>query len=109
MSNVQNFGAVGDGQTDSADAIQHAVNDGDGVLEFPRGDYRITRTIEIDLTKRPRSRIAIHGSGGVARLMMEGEGPAISVKLGTLQPPIQAAFERRNGSTSECQRLMASK
>lgn len=82
MSNVQNFGATGDGQTDSTDAIQHAINDGDGTLEFPRGDYRITRSIEIDLTKRPRSRISIHGNGGVARLIMEGEGPAISIKAG---------------------------
>lgn len=82
MSNVQNFGATGDGQTDATEAIQHAVNDGDGVLEFPRGDYRITRSIEIDLTKRPRSRIAVHGSGGVARLIMEGEGPAISINAG---------------------------
>lgn len=80
MSNVQNFGAVGDGQTDATDAIQHAVMDGDGVLEFPRGDYRISRTIEIDVSKRPLSRLSIHGNGGVARLMMEGEGPAIFIK-----------------------------
>ena len=82
MSNVQNFGATGDGQTDSTDAIQHAVNDGDGVLEFPRGDYRITRSIEVDLTKRPRSRMAIHGNGGVARLVMEGEGAALLIRAG---------------------------
>ena len=82
MSNVLNFGAVGDGRTDSTDAILHAIHDGDGVLEFPRGDYRITRTIEIDLTARPVSRIAIHGSGGVARLVMAGPGPAISIKAG---------------------------
>ena len=64
MSNVQDFGASGDGQSDATEAIQHAVNDGDGVLEFPRGDYRISRTIEIDLTKRPLSRLSIHGNGG---------------------------------------------
>ena len=82
MSNVLNFGAVGDGQADSTDAIQHAVDEGDGVIELPRGDYRIMRTIEIDLTKRPLSRLSIHGNGGVARLMMEGKGPAISIKAG---------------------------
>ena len=82
MSDVRDFGAVGDGQQDSTDAIQHAVNDGDGIIEFPRGDYRITRTIEIDLTNRTLSRTAIHGSGGTAKLIMHGEGPAIVVKGG---------------------------
>ena len=82
MSNILNFGAVGDGTTDSTEAILHAVNDGDGAIEFPRGDYRITRTIEIDLSKRPLSRVSIHGNGGIARLVMEGEGPALSIKAG---------------------------
>ncbi|MCA9216533.1 MAG: right-handed parallel beta-helix repeat-containing protein, partial [Planctomycetales bacterium] len=82
MSNVRNFGADGDGQIDCTEAIQHAVYDGDGTVELPRGDYRISRTIQIDLTKRPVSRIAIAGSGGTARLVMDGEGPAISIKAG---------------------------
>ena len=33
MSNVQRFGAVGDGKTDDSEAIQHAVADGDGILD----------------------------------------------------------------------------
>lgn len=80
MSNVLHFGAIGDGRTDATDAIEHAVEEGDGVLEFPRGDYLISRPIKIDLTRRPLSRLAIHGSGGVARLIMKGEGPAIFIQ-----------------------------
>ncbi|MFQ5733125.1 MAG: right-handed parallel beta-helix repeat-containing protein [Planctomycetaceae bacterium] len=75
MSNVKHFGAVGDGRTDDTAAIQHALNEGDGVMEFPRGDYRITKTLSVDL--KTRSRTASHGSGGTAKLLMHGPGPAI--------------------------------
>ncbi len=78
MSNVHDFGAAGDGKADDTDAIQHAIDDGDGLIEFPRGDYRITRTLTVDLTKR--SRTSIHGSNGVAKLIMAGPGPAIHFK-----------------------------
>jgi len=78
MSNVRDFGAVGDGQIDDTAAIEHAIHDGDGVIEMPRGDYRITRTLEVNLARR--SRTFIHGSGGVAKLLMYGDGPAIFLK-----------------------------
>ena len=75
MTNVRDFGAMGDGLTDDAGAIEHALRDGgDGVLEFPRGEYRITRTISFDLAKTKA--LAIHGSGGTARVLMHGAGPA---------------------------------
>jgi len=45
---------------------------------FPRGNYRITRTLLLDLAKR--SRASLHGSGGVAKLIMQGPGPAIFLK-----------------------------
>ncbi len=75
MSNVRDFGAMGDGLADDTGAIEHALRDGgDGVLEFPRGEYRLTRTIRFDLDQtRP---LAIHGSGGTARVLMHGAGPA---------------------------------
>lgn len=92
MSNVRDFGAVGDGHTDSTDAVQHAVNDGDGTVEFPRGDYRITRTIEVDLTNRLISRTSIQGSGSTAKLVMHGEGPAICVKAGHTTTAAPAGF-----------------
>lgn len=75
MSNIREFGAVGDGKADDTLAIQHALADGDGVVEFPRGSYRITRSIVVDLAKHGRT--AIDGSGGVAKLIMDGAGPAI--------------------------------
>ena len=78
MSNIRDFGAVGDGKTDDTAAIQHAINDGDGVIEFPRGNYRITKTLLVDLAKH--SRTALHGSGGTAKLLMYGPGPAIFLK-----------------------------
>jgi hypothetical protein len=78
MGNVNDYGAAGDGRTDDTEAIQHALDDGDGVIEFPRGEYRITRTLLVDLEKS--SRTALHGSGGVAKLIMDGPGPAIFLK-----------------------------
>ena len=78
MSNVSDFGAVGDGRHDDTAAIQHAINDGDGHIGFPRGNYRITDTLEVDLARQ--SRTSIHGSGGTAKLLMHGDGPAILLK-----------------------------
>ena len=73
--NVKEFGARGDGITDDTDAISSAVErDTDGVLEFPRGSYRITRTIEIVLSET--GTLGLSGKGGSARIIMEGEGPA---------------------------------
>lgn len=78
MSNVRDFGAAGDGKTDDTEALQHALNDGDGVIELPRGTYRITRTLTVDLAKK--GPVAIHGSGGTAKLVMAGAGPAILLR-----------------------------
>ncbi|MCA9116115.1 MAG: hypothetical protein KDA79_13590, partial [Planctomycetaceae bacterium] len=52
MGNVREYGATGDGTTDDTQALQHALNDGDGTLTFPRGTYRITSPLVVDL---PRS------------------------------------------------------
>ena len=75
MSSVRDFGAIGDGVTDDTEAIQHAIDDGDGHLDFPRGEYRISRTLMVDLQKRSRS--SIGGAGGTAKIVMHGPGPAI--------------------------------
>lgn len=80
MSNVKTFGAVGDGKTDDTLAIQHAVADSDGRLEFPRGNYLINNTIEIRLDEV--GRIAIAGDDGTATIIMGGEGPAFRI-IGT--------------------------
>ena len=66
MSNVRDFGAVGDGKTDDTQAVQHAVRDGDGLLEFAGGVYLIRRPIEIELARTGRIGI----SGGPASAWM---------------------------------------
>lgn len=75
MTNVRDFGAVGDGRTDDTKALRHAVEQGGGQLELPRGTYRLTAPLEIDLDRS--GPIALSGQGGTARLLMDGPGPAI--------------------------------
>jgi parallel beta-helix repeat protein len=80
MSNVRDFGAKGDGKTDDTAALQHCLKDGNGLVEFPRGDYLISQTLVIDLTQR--SRVALKGTGGTAKLIMTGPGPALALHAG---------------------------
>jgi hypothetical protein len=68
------FGAVGDGQADDTDAIQQAVDAGIGCVRLPKGSYRLTRSIVIDLD---RVGYTSFEGGGVARLVMAGPGPAL--------------------------------
>ncbi len=82
MSSVKEFGAIGDGKTDDTTAIRHAVDAGDGLLRFPRGNYLINETIEIRLDQT--GRLGIDGSGGTARVVMSGKGPAFRL-VGTHQ------------------------
>jgi hypothetical protein len=77
MSDVRDFGAAGDGVTDDTEAIRHAIQQGDGHLFFPRGDYRITDTIEIPLGE-PCSR-ALSGEAGNTCLRMHGAGAALRI------------------------------
>ena len=78
MSNVTDFGAIGDGKANDTEAIQHAIDSGDGIVEFPRGNFRITKPLIVDLEKRGRT--SLNGHGGIAKLLMDGEGPAIFLK-----------------------------
>jgi parallel beta-helix repeat protein len=77
MANVFGFGAVGDGVTDDTEALQHALEAGDGVLRLNKGTYRITQPLVLDLTKQGYG--AVRGEGGSSRLIMAGAGPAIRV------------------------------
>lgn len=74
MSDVRQFGAKGDGTTDDTEAIRHAAEDGDGVLDFSTGNYLISDTIEVSLTKR--GPCAITGDEGTSTVLMRGKGPA---------------------------------
>src|SRR5687768_989032 len=75
MSDVKQFGAVGDGEADDTAAIRHCLADGDGTVVFSRGTHRITAPIEVDLGRR--GPVAISGDGGVATLFMDAPGPAL--------------------------------
>ena len=47
---VLTLGAKGDGTTDDTAAIEKAIHD-HGSVSFPRGTYRLTRTITIQLSE----------------------------------------------------------
>ena len=70
---VRDFGAVGDGKTDDTAAIQKAVDNGIGGIAFPKGSYRITQTIAIDLDKVGFTSLI---ADGTAKIIMAGSGPA---------------------------------
>ena len=84
--NVRDHGAKGDGTTDDTVAIQAAVNASAGVVHFPPGTYRITKTIIVNLDRTGFT--ALRGDG-VARIVMAGPGAAfqfIGTHGGTAQP-----------------------
>lgn len=78
MSSVIDFGAAGDGVTDDTEAIRHAIAEGVGEVEFPRGDYRITQSLTVDL--KLVGFTSLRGQSGTARILMDGEGPAFILK-----------------------------
>jgi len=83
---VRDFGAAGDGKADDTSAIQKAVDAGIGLVRFPPGKYRLTRTIEIDLDTVGYTAIA---GDSAAQLIMAGPGPAlrfVGTHAGTAAP-----------------------
>jgi hypothetical protein len=66
----------GDGKTDDTAAVQTMLDAG-GAVRFPRGTYRLTKPIVVDLDKT--GFISLSGDG-VARFVMEGVGPAFHFK-----------------------------
>jgi parallel beta-helix repeat protein len=73
INDVTDFGAVGDGKHDDGPAIQKAIDSGVGRVRFPKGIFRLTRPITIDLDKV--GYVSLIGDG-VARVVMAGSGPA---------------------------------
>jgi len=63
---------VGDGQADDTAALQRLV-DTQGSVRLPKGRYRLTKTITVDLAKTGYA--AISGDG-TAQVIMAGPGPA---------------------------------
>ncbi len=70
---VRDFGAKGDSITNDTEAIQKAVDSGIGQIVFPKGAYRINKTILIDLDKA--GPVSLNGFGS-ATIIMAGAGPA---------------------------------
>lgn len=73
---VMSLGAQGDGKTDDAAAIEKALLN-HGSVSFPKGIYRISRTITIPLSESGFTAIS---SDGTARVVMAGAGPAFFFK-----------------------------
>jgi Right handed beta helix region len=76
---------VGDGKTDNTEAIRELLRS-NGSIELPRGTYRITEPIVIDLNKTGPVTIVAHGN---ATLVMDGPGPAlrfVGTHMGTAAP-----------------------
>ncbi|MBL8808626.1 MAG: right-handed parallel beta-helix repeat-containing protein [Planctomycetaceae bacterium] len=78
MTQAGDFGATGDGQTDDTEALQHAIDEGVGELVLPRGDYRITRPLTVNLAQCGRT--SIRGESGTCRILMQAAGPAFLLK-----------------------------
>ena len=74
--NVRNLGAQGDGKSDDTAIIEKALIT-HGSVSFPKGIYRISRTLMIPLSESGFT--AISGDG-TARIVMTGAGPAFFFK-----------------------------
>ncbi len=72
-SDVTAYGAIGDGKADDTDAVEKALKSAKGTVCFPKGRYRIIRTIRIDLDALDR--VSLIGTGS-ATIIMAGPGPA---------------------------------
>lgn len=68
------FGLTGDGKADDTEKLQAAVNSGAGSIHLPKGTYRITKPIVVDLD---RVGFTAFTGDGTARIVMAGAGPAI--------------------------------
>jgi len=76
---VRDFGAVGDGKADDTQAFQRAINSGGGDIHVPRGTYRLTKTVVVDLDRH--GPVSIIGTG-TAKVIMAKPGPALKL-IGT--------------------------
>lgn len=87
QTSVHTLGAVGDGVHDDTDALQSAVDSGHASLFLPKGVYRITKPLVIDLFKVGFTSLS---GDGTATVRIEAPGPAmriIGTHGGTASPP----------------------
>lgn len=79
-------GLVGDGVADDTAALQKAIDEGRGALVLPAGRYRITKPLEVDLSKT--GYFSLRGDN-VAQIVMAAAGPALRIRgthAGTADP-----------------------
>jgi hypothetical protein len=85
-------GVHGDGVADDTEALQRAIEKAGGDFRFPKGTYRLTKSLVLDLDKLGYA--SLRGNG-VAKLVMDGPGPAIKV-IGThFKSADPGGFEQR--------------
>jgi len=83
---VRDFGAIGDGRADDTAAVQKAIDAGEGGVVFPKGIYRLTKTIRIELDRVGFTSLV---GDGTAKVVMAGAGPAfhfVGTHGGTADP-----------------------
>ena len=88
--NVRDFGALGDGLTDDAAAIQQAIDTTSGPIFFPHGDYLLKKGLRLHLGERGRTYV----SSGGARLLNASSEPALHIigtHEGTAEPKTVSA------------------
>ncbi len=81
LKTAADFGVVGDGIHDDTALLQQYIDSAPSAVAIPRGTYRITRTLVVDLDKIGFTSIV---GDGTATIVMEGKGPAIRL-VGTHQ------------------------
>ncbi|HKB02256.1 MAG TPA: right-handed parallel beta-helix repeat-containing protein [Gemmataceae bacterium] len=91
---------IGDGRADNTESLRQLLRK-EGTVVFPRGTFRITEPIVIDLDKIGPAAVVAHGN---ATLVMDGPGPAfqfVGTHAGTAAPKsIQpAVWERQRTPT----------
>lgn len=94
---------VSDGRADASTELQQLIDSGVGHIDLPKGTYRLSKTLVIDLDKTGLTSIEGHG---VARLVMAASGPALHFKgthEGTAAPDSvkEGVFERQITPTVE--------
>lgn len=68
--------SVADGKADAAPVLQQMIDAGTGALVLPKGIYRLSQGLVIDLDKVGRTSLL---GQGVARLVMAASGPSVKV------------------------------
>ena len=103
MSNIRDFGAKGDGRSDDTDAVQHAIEATGGFVEFPPGDYLLTRTVTLNLPITGRA--GLTGSAGAAKITWRAPERRFTSWEATAARPCRKTFTPMSGDASGCRRF----